>query len=42
MMSWYLAGLVLVGTILLLMGIRVPVAFAFLAAKPILYPPNPN
>ena len=33
MMSWYLAGLVLVGTILLLMGIRVPVAFAFLAAN---------
>ena len=33
MMDWYLSGLVLVGAILLFMGIRVPVAFAFLAAN---------
>lgn len=33
MMEWYVSGFILVGTILFLMGVRVPVAFAFLAAN---------
>ncbi|WP_353194767.1 TRAP transporter large permease [Pusillimonas noertemannii] len=32
-MDWYIAGLILVGVILFLMGMRMPVAFAFLAAN---------
>ncbi len=33
MMQWYLSGLILVGVILLMMGARMPVAFAFLVAN---------
>jgi hypothetical protein len=35
-MEWYWAGLLLVGTICVLMALAVPVAFAFFSAFPIL------